>query len=204
MSYLDRLDLKLQRRVLVDNNHGVGVQLEAGQCPHVVDALLDATLQGKGLSGADNDGDNLAGLEDGLHADGQGKSGDFADIVVEEARVGQDGVVGKRLDSCPRGETGAGLVKGDVSVLPDASKEEVDAADGLDLSLVGDTLCFQVGGVAVENVDVVGVDVHVREQVLPHEGVVAFRVVPRDANIFVLVKLDDVMITGYTSAHIPC
>jgi hypothetical protein len=35
-------------------------------------------------------------------------------------------------------------------------------------------------------VDVAGVDVDVRKEMLPHERVVAFWVIPRDADVFVL------------------
>lgn len=186
LSYLDSLDLQLQCRVLVDDEHRVGVQLQAGEGPHVVDAVLDALLEGEGLARADDDGDDLAGLEDGLDADGQGEAGHLADVVVEEAGVGEDGVVGERLDPGAGREAGAGLVEGDVAVLADAGEEEVDAAGGLDLGLVGDALGLQVGRVAVEDVDVVGVDVYVGEEVLPHEGVVALGVVPRDPDVLVL------------------
>lgn len=171
-AYLDGLDLQLQGGVLVGDNHGVGVQLEAGERPHVVDALLDAVLEGEGLALADDDDDDLAGLEDGLDADGQGHAGHLVDVVVKEARVGEDGVVGQRLDAGAAGQAGAGLVEGNVAVLADAGEEEVDAADALDGVLVGDALGLEAGGVAVEDVDVVGVDVDVGEEVFPHEGVV--------------------------------
>ena len=45
------------------------------------------------------------------------------DVVVEEACVGGDGVVGKRLDARAGGEGGAGLVEGDVPVFADAAEE---------------------------------------------------------------------------------
>lgn len=191
-SYLDSLDLQLGGGVLVDDNHGVRVQLEAGERPHVVDALLDAALEGEGLALAEDDDDDLAGLEDGLDADGEGHAGHLADVIVKEARVGEDGVVGERLDAGARGQAGAGLVEGNVAVLADAGQEEVDAADALDGVLVGDALGLERGRVAVEDVHVGRVDVDVREEVLPHEGVVRLWVVARDADVLVHVEGDDV------------
>ena len=152
----------------------------------MVDALLDAPLQRKRLARTKDDGDDLASLKNGLNADGEGHLGDLLEVVAEEAAVGEDGVIGERLDAGARGEAGAGLVEGDVAVLADARHEQVDAAGSLDLGLVLDALGLEVGRVAVQDVDVAGVDVHVREEVLPHERVVALRVVPRDADVLVL------------------
>ncbi len=185
-AYLDSLDLELQGGVLVAHDHGMGVQLQAGQSPHVVDARLDAALEGEGLPGAEDDDDDLAGLQDGLDTDGQGHARDLVQVVVEEARVREDGVIGKRLDTGARRQAGAGLVEGDVPVLADAAEEEVDATHGLDLGLVLDALGFQIWRIAVQNVHIVGVDVHVGEEVLPHEAVVALWVVPRDPDVLIL------------------
>ena len=164
----------------------MGVQLQAGQSPHVVDARLDAALEGESLPGAEDDDDDLAGLENGLHTDGQGHARNLVQVVVEEARVREDGVIGKRLDTGARSQAGARLVEGDVSVLADAAEEEIDATHSLDLGLVLDALGFQIWRIAVQNVHIVGVDVHVREEVLPHEAVVALRVVPWDPDVLVL------------------
>ena len=43
-AYLDRLDLQLQRGIVIDDNHWVWVGLEAGQSPHVVYTAFDASL----------------------------------------------------------------------------------------------------------------------------------------------------------------
>lgn len=93
-AYLDGLDLELKSGVLVNDNHGMGVQLQAGQGPHMVHTLLDAALQGQRLALAKNNDDNLAGFEDGLNTDSQGHARHLVNVVIEEARVGQDGVVG--------------------------------------------------------------------------------------------------------------
>ena len=99
------------------------------------------------------DDDDLAGVEDGLDADGEGHAGDLADVVAEEARVGEDGVVREGLDARAAREGRAGLVERDVAVLADPTEEELDPAVGLDLLLVGFALADEVLGVAVEDVD---------------------------------------------------
>lgn len=158
----------------------------------MVDTLLNALLQSKRLALAQDDDDNLAGLEDGLDADGQGHAGHLADVVVKEARVGQDGVIGKSLDTGTAGQAGAGLVEGNVAVLANTGEEQVNAASPLDGILIGDALGFQAGCVAVENVHVGGVDVYMGEEVLPHKGVVRLGVVAGNAHVLIHVEGNDI------------
>lgn len=159
----------------------------------MVDALFDALLQRKRLALAQDDDNHLAGLEHGLDTNRQGHARHLADVVVKEARVGQDGVVGKRLDTRAAGQAGAGLVEGNVAVLADARKEQVNAAGPLNGILVGDALGLQVGRIAVEDVHVGGVDVYMREEVLPHEGVVRLGMVAGDAHVLIHVEGDDIL-----------
>lgn len=49
VAYFDGLDLKLESGVLIDNNHGVRVQLERRKRPHVVNTLLNAALDRKSV-----------------------------------------------------------------------------------------------------------------------------------------------------------
>lgn len=168
-TYLDGLDLELESGIFIGNDHGVGVQLERRQSPHVVNTLLNTALEGKRLALAQDDDDNLAGLEDSLDTDGEGHAGHLVDVIVEEARVGEDSVVGKGLDTGTAGQRGTGLVEGNVAILTDTGKEQIDAANGLDGVLVGDALGLEALGVTIENVDVGRVDVYVGEEVVPHE-----------------------------------
>jgi hypothetical protein len=62
MSYLDCLNLQLRGGILVHNNHGVRVHLEAGQCPHVVHTAFDAPLQGQSFVCTSDNDDDLARL----------------------------------------------------------------------------------------------------------------------------------------------
>ena len=62
------------------------------------------------------------------------------------------------------------LVECKVSVGTDAAEKQVYSAETFDGCLVGCALCFEVGSVAVENVDVGGRYVDVVKQVAVHEG----------------------------------
>lgn len=107
LKVLDGLHVELGRRVLVDDDEGPGVELEGGERPEVVDALLDGLGEREGLALAGDDDDDLARVEDGRDADGERHARDGGDVVVKEARVGEDGVVCERLDARARGEGGA-------------------------------------------------------------------------------------------------
>lgn len=71
-------------------------------------------------------------------------------------------------------------------VRSNAAQEEVDPTVGLDSSLVGHALGFQVWGVAIEDVDVLRVDVDVREEVLVHERMIGLWVFAGNTNVLIL------------------
>ena len=119
----------------------------------VVDAALDGLAERERLALAGDDDDDLAGVKHCLDADGEGHAGHLGDIVSEEARVGEDGVVRERLDARARLERRAGLVERDVPVLADAAEKELDAAVRLDPRLVGVALADQILCVPVQDVD---------------------------------------------------
>ena len=119
----------------------------------MVHAALDRLAERERLALASDDDDDLARVEHGLDADGEGHARDLGDVVPEEARVGEDGVVRERLDARAALERRAGLVERDVPVLADPSEEELNAAVGFDLRLVRVALRDQVFGVAVQDVD---------------------------------------------------
>lgn len=159
----------------------------------MVDALLDASLQSKRLSLAENNDDDLAGLENSLDTNGQGHARNLVDVIAEKSRVGENGVVCQGLDPGSTGQARPGLVESDVAVLANAGKEEVDTADGLDGIFVGDALGLEVLGIAVQDVHVGGVDIDVGEEILPHEGVVGFGVVAGNAHVLIHVESDDML-----------
>lgn len=168
------------------------VKLEGGQSPHVVDSLLNAALESERLALSKNDDNNLTSLENGLDTDGESHAGHLVDIVVEETRVGKNGVVGEGLDTGAAGQAGAGLVEGNVAILTNTGEEKVNTTGSLDGVFIGNTLGLEVGGIAIEDVDIGRVDVYMREEVLPHERVVRLAVVARDTDVLVHVECDDI------------
>lgn len=156
----------------------------------MVDALFDAPLQSQGLALAEDDNNHLPSLQDGLDTDGQSHLGDLVHVIAEEPRIGEDRVIGQGLDTGSTGQAGARLVESNVAVFADACEEQVDAASDFYGILVRNTLGLEIGSVAVEDVDVGGVDIDVGEEVLPHERMVRFGMVARDADIFVHVEGD--------------
>jgi hypothetical protein len=76
-----------------------------------------------------------------------------------------------------------------VAVGPNTTQEELNAAGAGYLGLVDAAFLLEVGGVAVEDVDIGRLDVDVREEVLVHEAVVALWVISRDADILVLERV---------------
>lgn len=183
LEVLDSLHLQFERGVFVDDDHGVGVLLERREGPHVVDAVFDAFAEGESFVGAGDDYDDFAGVEDGLHADCEGHAGDLGEVVVEEAGVGLQGVEGEGLDAGARGETAARFCHGDVrhvlsmyaycffefgltiesnvAVRTNAAEEQLNPTGVLDLLFVGNAFRFQVCSIAVQDVDVCRVDIHV-------------------------------------------
>lgn len=188
-AHLHSLDLQLQRRILINHNHRMWMQLQTTQRPHMIDTSLDALLQRQRLVYPRNNDNHFPRLQHGLDTHRQSHLGNLLEIVAEESTVGDDGVISERLDTRARCERGPRLVEGDVTVWSDSPEEEVDAAGGLDRGFVGETFGFEVWSVAVEDMDVARVDVHVGEEVRVHERVVGFGVLARDADVFILGML---------------
>ena len=73
----------------------------------------------------------------------------------------------------------------------DAAHKQMDAAIRSDLGLIGRTLLLQIGGIAVENVYIFGGNVDMREEIAPHEAVVALRMVFGNSDVFIHVEGHD-------------
>lgn len=186
-------DPQLAGCIFVRYEQRVGVELNARDSVHVVDTLLDALCERMCLVLSDDNDKNLSCVHDGLHTYGQGHSWHLERVVVEEPRVVQNSIVCKGLDTSSAGKGRAGLVESDVTIRADTSHEEVDSTNGLDLGFVLVAFRNQVWRVAVEDVDILRLDVDVGEEVVPHERVVAFRVRFGKGNVFVHVEGDHVL-----------
>jgi hypothetical protein len=137
-TYLDGLDLQLEGCILVYHNHGMRVQLQARERPHVVDALLNAPLQSKRLALTEDDDNNLPGFKNSLDTHSQGHLRDLVYIVAKESGVGKNG-----------GKAGPRFVESNVAILSNSCEEQIDATSQLDGLLVSNALSFKVGCVAV-------------------------------------------------------
>ena len=80
------------------------------QCPHISTlktTRTDRFAQCKTLALTGDDDDDFARIKNGSDADGEGHPGDLGDVIVKEACVGEDGVVGESLDAGAGREGGA-------------------------------------------------------------------------------------------------
>src|SRR5207249_3503326 len=126
-------------------------------------------------------------IENGADAHGDGVHRHVLP-ALEEPRVVIDGLFGQRLEPRARAQRARRLVEGDVAVGADAQDLQVDPAAFRDTLLVP----FAEGGVVTGrpggNIDVLPRDVHVLEEVLVHEVVVALRVTRRQAHVLVEIE----------------
>lgn len=182
----DGFDLEFEGSVTVTDDERVLVQLQRRERPHVVHAAFETFLQRGGLVGACGDDDDFARFHDRLDTDCQGPPGDLVDVVVEEPGVCEDGVVGQGFDASAAAQGRPGLVECDVAVGADSAQEQLDATVASDARLKRRTLGAEVWGVPVEDVDVLGRDVDMREEFLVHEAVVRFGMVTGKTDILIL------------------
>ena len=87
-----------------------------------------------------------------------------------------------------RGQLARRLVEPDVTVGADSEDDEVDSAGGGDRAFVALALGVEIGGAAVEEPDVLGRDVDVREEVLVHETAIAAGSVGAQADEFIEIE----------------
>jgi len=90
-----------------------------------------------------------------------------------------------------------------MTIRTDTTQEEVDTTYGEDRFLVGSALGLEVGGITVEDVYVLLLDVDVAEEVLPHEGVVALGMILGDTYVLIHIEGDDVL-KGYAPGLMSC
>ena len=183
----------------VADDDGMGVHLQGADGPLLADAELDGMCQRACLVVAIGYDEHFLGIHHSANTDGEGCLGHLVYIVVEETAVGDDGVCRQALHAGAALQGAEGLVEGDVTIGANAAHEEVNAAGILDGLLVGSALGSQILGIAVQDVHVLLLDVNVREEVGPHEAMVALGVLFGQTYIFVHVKGDDILEADLTS-----
>ena len=177
---------------VIADNDSVRMELEAGEGPHMVYAELDGLLECMCLVVSADDNHNSFCIHYSRNTDGEGGFGNLVNIATEETGISNNSIFGESFYSGTACERGAGLVEGDVTIGPNSTNEEFDAAVLFDLSFVAVAFGLEVFGIAVEDVDVRFFDVYVAEEVGPHERVVALRVLFGDADVFIHVESYDV------------
>ena len=131
----------------------------------------------------------MAGLQDGADALGDHVVRHLVDVVAEEPRVVDAGLLGERLDPGPRGERGAGLVEADVSVGADAQDLEVHAAGRGQRQVVRLARGLHVLGGAVRAHEGVGAEAERLDHLADDGGAVGLRVPGGQPDV--LVELAD-------------
>ena len=174
----------------------------------MADTVLYHVVQGSGFLGTVDQNQDFSGIHYGTDTNRQGLLGDFVDVIIEEAAICLDGVGGEGFHTGPRRKAAAWFVEGDMAVGTYTAHKQIDATClGYHLFIMC-ALGFQVGGVAVEDVDVLFLDVDVVEEVVPHKAVVAFGVFNGESYVLVhveghyvlerenafLVQLDEVLV----------
>lgn len=198
------VDLELATGSLIGNDDSMGVHLQAADGPHMVDGFFDTVLQGTGLIMAVDHDHDLLGIHDSADANGQCGLGDFIDIVIKETTIGDDGIGGEGLLTGTALEAGAWLIEGDMSVRAYATHEQIDATSCDDGFLIVLALFLQILGIAVEDMDILSLDVDMAEEIGPHEGVVALRMILGEVDILVHIERDDILerhLTGFVQGN---
>src|ERR1051325_6929328 len=131
--------------------------------------------------------DQLARIEDGPNAHGDRIDRHILS-ALEEPGVVVDSLFGQRFEPRPGAQGAPRLVERDVAVRADAQDLQVDTAAFRNALLVPLAEGRVVAGRARGNVDVVTRDVHVPEEVLVHEVVIALGVILGQAHVFVEVE----------------
>src|SRR3989338_9063712 len=185
-------DFQLVRRGLVAYDDAMTVQLQHRNGPHVIHAFFDHFLERPCLAVTDHQNDQLLRVHDRPDANCQRRLRDLIRVVAKEPGIRDPCVVGQRLDPGAGRKGRSRLVERDVSVGTDTAKKQVDTPYFLDLLFVVLALLLQVFCVTVQDVDVLVWNVDMAEKMMPHEIVIALRMVLRQSHILVHVERDDV------------
>ena len=157
------------------------------------DVAVDDVLQGASLVMAIAYYQDFIGIHHSAYAYSEGLGGHLAQVAAEETAVGYDGVGGQGLDAGAGRERGTWLVESQMTVGTDSAHKQVDAAGCLYLLLIVLAFFLQVGGVAVEDMHVLGFDVYVGEEIVPHKGMVGLGMVDVEIDVLVHVECHDVL-----------
>ena len=113
------------------------------------------------------------------NADRNGSLRNFVDIVIEETGIGDDRIGCQRLDTGTGRQRRTRLVESDMPVRTDTSQEQVHTTGSFHLCFVSGAFGFQIFCVSIQDVHILRLNVDMAEKVVPHERMIAFRMVFR-------------------------
>ena len=167
--------------------------LQKGRRHGAIDLAFDRPSHDAGLMFARRKDGNFARRQNGgdAHGDRLARNVGLSKKIRRRITTG-DAV--KVNEPRATGVSGPRLVEADVSGLTDAEQLEIDATGGDNGGFVrvAGRVDLVARPPAVGDVDVGRMDVHVREQVLPHESVIGVNAVLRHRPVFVQIERDDV------------
>lgn len=179
-----------RERSLINNGDGIGVELQDGSRNLRGDGTEEDVTHDLRLVFAAYNQKNLLGSHDGSNAHGVRLAGHFV-CGIEQAAVRIDGAF-RQIDAVGfLGEFISRLVEADVPVVTKTEKLQVNAARQGNGGFVGIACGLGVGVGAVRDMRVFRTDVHMVEQMLLHEVMIALLVIVRKAAIFVKIKRGD-------------
>ena len=179
--------------IFVTDDDGMGVLLQAADGPHVVDRFFNTVTKGAGLVVAIHHDHHLLGIHDSTDTDSQSCLGNQIDIIIEETTIGNHGICGERLLACTAGQAGAWFVESDVAVGTNTAHEQVNSSCCLYGFLIVLTFCLQILGIAIEDMDILFLDVDMAEEVVPHKAMVALGVFLGKVHVLVHVERNHVL-----------
>ena len=178
---------------LVTDDDAVGMELQGADGPPLCDGALDGSLQSAGLVVSIAEDEDLTGIHDSADTYGKGRSRNILGLTTEESAVGDTGVGRQRLLACTAVQTAARLIESNVSVGTDTTDKQVDTAGLNNHLFIMCTLCCQILGIAVEDVDVLFWNVNVVEEVGGHEAMIALGMALGQVHVLVHIKRQHVL-----------
>ena len=171
---------------LVGNQDDVGMQLQDGSGAAGGNGAEAHIVDGLGLLLAIGDDQDGASAHDGMGSHSVGLTRHVV-VLLEQTAVGLDGALRKFDAMRAVGEMVVGLVEADMTVIADAQKLQIGVAGGSDHRIVLGASRVGVGIGTIGHVRVRDIDVHMIEQVLVHEIMIALGIIMGEAAILVEV-----------------
>ena len=156
----------------VANDDGSRMGLKHRCSPLVADVSVNDMLESTSLVVTIANEEDFLGSHYSADTNCEGLLGHEIDIVVEEARIGYDGVGSQRLDMSKAIERRAWLVESKMAIGTNATHEKMNATSSSNSLLIISTFSIQVFGISVEDMNVLRLDVDVAEEILPHETMI--------------------------------